>query len=420
MSSTPTPVKIGPFNLGMNNRLPDTELKVPKVGAYLRSAVNVDITAPGTVKRREGYALSLAGADCHSLWASGDNAYVVDGTTLYALSGPVSALTKTAVKSGLRPGTRLSFTEAAGKTVCTGGDFIDTLAGATSRPLSLPLLAAEPTVAVTSGTLVKGRYQVCVCYFDDQYQQSGTTTPLVVEIDEGEGIRIQGLPASFPSGIAGIQVFMSEPNGDILFEAVEVDSPTTSVTIPTLPVLGARCQTLLMKPMPSGSIVRYNNGRFFVAAGSILYYSEPFSTLYDPAKNFIPFPSAVTIVEALTAGLYVCTEDATIYFDGDITTAEATTLLPYGGVPGTGGVYPDKLRAFWMSTRGVCQGDNAGSVVNLQEKAIAINGAEVGASLFREKDGMKQVVASLFAPNVTGAAAYSFMDAEIIRKGTTL
>ena len=57
---------------------------------------------------------------------------------------------------------------------------------------------------------------------------------------------------------------------------------------------------------------------------------------------------------------------------------------------------------------------------NVQEAAIAMDVAQAGASLFREQDGKKQVIASLFGSDMTAAAAYSYMDAEIVRKGTVL
>ena len=47
---------LGPF-LGINNRLPDFALHKPKVGDFLRLAVNVDITNSGNIKRRKATAL---------------------------------------------------------------------------------------------------------------------------------------------------------------------------------------------------------------------------------------------------------------------------------------------------------------------------------------------------------------------------
>lgn len=417
MTSTLKPIKVGPFNLGVNNRLPDTELVVPKVGAFLRSGVNVDLTTPGTLKRRQGFDSALNGTDCHSLFARGDEAYVVDGTALYALSGDPGALVKTAVRTGLTPGQRLSYTMVNDDILYTDGSTLRRLSGAQDFPVSVPMLSPEPAVTAVAGSLPEATYQVCFAYVDANFQQSGSTTPIAVT---GTGIAISNLPAAFPSDVAGVMVYMTPPNGDLLMLAQVLTAPQTTLNITSPPTLSGQCPTLLLRPMPGGSIVRHNNGRLLVASGKNLFYSEPFSNLYDPAKNFIPFSTTINVVESLTAGFYVATDDKTFYFGGDITNTPARVVLPYGGIAGTGGAYPDKLRCWWMSPRGLVQGDDAGNVKNVQEDNIAMNPAQLGASMFRERDGIKQVVTSLFGSDTTGATAYSYMQAEIVRKGITL
>lgn len=408
---------MGPFNLGMNNRLPDTALEVPKVGTFLRSAVNVDITVPGTIKRRGGFAQSLAGTDVHSLWSDEDQAYMVDGTVLYHLTGAPGALGKSIVMSGLKPGVPVSFTRAAKDVVYSDGDTLYKLNGITYATLSVPMVNPEPIVSTTTGTLPAGVYQICFAYVADDYRISGTTQPVQLELGEGLGIAITGIPA-LPAGIAAVAIYMTEPNGDELFLATTTTE--NAVNIASTPSLGGRCQTLNLLPMPGGLIVRHGSGRFFVAKGNMLLYSEPFSTLYDPGKNFIQFPTAVVVLECLGAGIYVCTETASYHFNGDITNTAMNQVLPYGAVPGTSGVYPDKSGAYWMSTRGLVRADESGQVKNVQESAVAMGASTSGAAMFREQDGNKQVIASLFGADATGATAYSYMDAEIVRKGTVL
>ena len=76
--------EIGPFK-GENNRLPDFTLS-GKEGAFVRSAVNVDLSGAGTFKRRPGVERVVSGTDCHSIWAIDDHAYYVDHRTLYHFS----------------------------------------------------------------------------------------------------------------------------------------------------------------------------------------------------------------------------------------------------------------------------------------------------------------------------------------------
>lgn len=97
---------IGPFPLGMDNRRPDFKLALGKEeggGHALRDAFNVDVTQQGAIKTREGYALGLAGDDCHSGWAPVDGSYSLycDSGVIYRLESSASgALQQTSIATG--------------------------------------------------------------------------------------------------------------------------------------------------------------------------------------------------------------------------------------------------------------------------------------------------------------------------------
>ena len=101
--------RIGPFPAGMDNRAPDYKLRLPDGGGHLlRDALNVDVTAQGTVKTRAGYALAQAGNDCHSLWSpvEGDYALYVDDGDLYRID-----TAKTLIASGFGNATPVRYTQ---------------------------------------------------------------------------------------------------------------------------------------------------------------------------------------------------------------------------------------------------------------------------------------------------------------------
>lgn len=103
--------RIGPFPLGMDNRVPDFKLKLPKdAGHLLRDALNVDVTAQGTVKTRAGFALTRAGLDCHSLWSplSGSYALYCDEGTIYRVD---ASMTPIAVATGFGRMTPVRYAE---------------------------------------------------------------------------------------------------------------------------------------------------------------------------------------------------------------------------------------------------------------------------------------------------------------------
>jgi hypothetical protein len=116
--------------------------------------------------------------------------------------------------------------------------------------------------------------------------------------------------------------------------------------------------------------------------------------------------------------------DQTYWLAGaDIMAADVVPVLPYGAVEGTGRlVVPDQgaQKVWWFSHRGLVVGNSAGQVANLQEKNVSVEKASVGAALYREQNGVRQVVSSLFGAETSRAAASSFMSAEIIRKESML
>lgn len=99
-----TDKSIGPFPLGMDNRVPDFKLGLPRgAGHLLRDALNVDVTETGSVKTRPGFARHLEGTDCHSLWAplSKEYALYCDAGGVYRMDvSPQGAVSKTLITSG--------------------------------------------------------------------------------------------------------------------------------------------------------------------------------------------------------------------------------------------------------------------------------------------------------------------------------
>lgn len=404
--------KLDPF-LGENNRLVDHKLWT-KDGAFVRHAVNVDITETGGFTRRKGTTKVYGGADCHSLWTGSNHTYFVDYDTLYRIDKIGATVDKTAMVT-VSPGKRVSYTDTPIGVICSDGSSLwnltdGSLAGVES-PRSTPKLTASAT-----GSLTGGMYQVTVSFVAPNGEESGALAPVSIEVPDNGAITLSQIPQS-----AGLStcVYLTSVNGDNLFRH-ELTTSTT-LTLSVAPNPGAvRCQTMLLTRMPPGQIVAYLNGRLFVASGQYLFYSEPYGVhLFDPSKNYIPFTENVTMVEPCQNGLYV-SADQTYWVAGDIEKAELSPVLPYRAILSTSQPTPNANTCWWMSERGTVVGGQNGDVKNLQETTVAVEPALVGASLYREQDGLKQMVSSLFSPQQTVTAASSYMDAEVIRKDTPL
>jgi hypothetical protein len=96
--------RLGPFPMGMDNRAPDSKLRLPEgAGHLLRDALNVDVTEQGTVKTRTGYERVVPGGDCHSLWAPVGGAFALycDTGSVYRLGvSSIGVVDRTMVATG--------------------------------------------------------------------------------------------------------------------------------------------------------------------------------------------------------------------------------------------------------------------------------------------------------------------------------
>jgi hypothetical protein len=419
MSAADRQVKLDDFSLGMNNRAPDFRLERKdgrEVRSFLRSIVNADLTSQGTLRRRQGYARVIAGTACHSFWADGAVAYFADGANLVRMNPDVSYST---IHSNLAYGAPVSFAAVGTDTYYTDGARLRRLAAdGTDHAAGVPLLLVEPTVTAApgAGSLYAARYSVCVTQVNEDGEEGGSSIPQQVELTADGAITVSGLPTSFPAGVAALRIYLTPGNATTLMRAMTLAAPAASVQITVMPVLGARCPTVLMAPMPAGRIVRHLNGRLFVVVGNTLFYSEPYApALRNPARGWVQFPAPITMLEPCINGFFIAA-DKTYWVPGDIASAEMVPVLPYGAVLGTSGSVPDELACWWMSHQGMVRGAPDGTVKNLQEENVAVDQAATGAALYREHDGMKQAVAALFGAEPTVLTARSWMDAEVVRK----
>ena len=407
MSANTAP--IGPF-VGINNRLPDHQLGIVergrKAGDYLRNAVNVDLTAAGTLQRRKGTTLAVPGTRCHSLWSDGTDAFYADGADLKRFTGEVIA-------TGLAYGRPVSFCKApTGDAIWTDGVRLEAVGkGAVAAPTPNP---APIVTAGTGGALHAGYYQVSITAVASDGRESGSTWPIQVQVQDSGRIEVSGLPGTL------VNIYVSPLNGDALY--LTASTTASSYIIPVMGTQGAQCTTMNLRPLPAGRFVREYHGRLLVADASGLYYSEPWAYgLYNPLRGYIPL-AGITLLEPGQTGVYVATAHKTYWLSGlDVDQVERVAeLLPYGAVEGSATRIENSNDIAWFSSRGLVIGTQDGQAKNVQEDAVAVEPAATGATLFREQDGMRQLVSSLAGAQTSRAAADSFMTMEVVRKENML
>ncbi len=384
-------MKFGPF-LGLNNLLPDTQLMVKDKGQYLRQAINVDLNDAGLLSRRKGQTLVSALTAPHSLWSDGLRTLFVQGGNLREITD-FDTFTSSSVMA-LTSNSRMAYEAVNGHIYFSNGtDQGRLMSGeSTATPWALAT-PANPTIAVISGALNPGIYQIAISYARSNGEQSGTSEYQAVELSSAGAFHLT-LPGSVP-GADFINLYLSGANGEVpLYHSqVAVGTPTATLTTPPT---GHSAPHPFMQPQPAGQCLALHNGRLLSAVGPLLTYSPAYAPgLYIPFSDYIPFPDDITNIAPVPGGVFV-TADKTYWLEGaDISQAQVRVRLPFGASLGTFFRDPAAQRVGWYGDSGLVTSDEAGQIKEVQASALAVDVAAAGAVLVREEDGTRMLVVCL-------------------------
>lgn len=176
-----------------------------------------------------------------------------------------------------------------------------------------------------------------------------------------------------------------------------------------------------------GSIVRYYNGRIYLVQGNMVFPTDAhhFDRI-DPFRNFIGMPANIVMFEPVSGGIYVGCDGGGTYFlgGGDYREFSMAQVDDFYPVPGTGLSIPGETygvegdAAAWLTRRGWVIGLPGGSINRLNDKSIALPKYPSGASLLREKDGIRQLLCmAAGGGNGSSAKAVDTVTTEVIRAG---
>ncbi len=419
--------RAGPWPAGVNNvaaegRLPTDENGRP---VALREANNVDLTAEGHAKRRQGSESCYVGTLAHSLWGHDELSFglFVDAGVLHTFD-PGEIVEPLGITVGNLPlsyalvGDRVFFSNAH---ACGMLAVLDRSVHAWGAPDTPVLPAVEP---LDGYGLPAGLYQVAVTVSDELGRESGAERAGQVQVRDGQGLLLQGLPTS-----GAINVYLSGANDQVLRLALRVPAGTASCLL-TAEAEGVRLATHLLDPMPPGQLTRIHNGRMWVADGRTLRWSPSLRYgMTDLAHNVIRFDARIDLLEPVGAGtqgvgMFISAGKRTYWLSG----ADPSNFSPVdahaaGAVPGTEARVPgqaigmpdDADYTIWLSRRGTyVMGLPGGSVQALNAGRAATPDAERGASVFAERDGLKQVVTTLKGPRSQGLAVTDRAAAHVI------
>ena len=398
------------FPAGVNNVAPDNDPPRDELGRItsLRSAVNVDLVGPKKKPRRRSGRTRIAEGRAHSPKTMPGGLFllaVVDGDLkAFGRDRQLYAIVRTGVGRS-----RLSYARV-------NDDLVWSSAGAIRRVRAgdladLPLWIDCPGVCnaepVSGGGMAAGTYRVGLTWIDADGRESGCAGLLEVMLAEGESIRLFDIPAA-PEDAEWVRVYVSPPNEGELYASADL-LPAVTNTVITGVGDGATLKTLLRQVMPPCEILRYWNTYLLGAMGNLLIWSDPLRYGLTTHDNYMRFGERITLIEPVGegsegAGVYLADHKNTYWLSGgdpqkwrrmiklDVPAVFGASTT----VKGTSvGLQTDEMVVVWLGANGVFYaGLPGGNITPLTEGRLAIPAGDEGAMVFRESQGLRQLIAS--------------------------
>jgi hypothetical protein len=399
----------GPWPYGMDNIHEDHELS----SRTLRNAVNVDITAEGTVRRRKGYTSKLAGA-YHSLYNAGAFLLAVKAGSLMKINvSALGVLTETALATGFSTAP-VAYTKLDGVIYYTNGTLNGKLLNGQVRAWGLPIPLIDG-VAAGVGALPPGRYHVALTFLTATGEESSGSIPGAITLVTTGGIVVT-LPTTSIADVNRVRIYVTSTNSETYYMYSEVSLGTVSVTITASTTLGHEIQSLNSIPPPVGSCLESFAGRLWIGTGNSLYFTELFTPNRSKVRNYFSFEEPITDLFAVTSGMYVSTDSKTYWLSGlDVDKITVSVVLEYPMIRGTARVTP--FGNFWFSTRGLVMAGENGEAKNVTDQKLVFSFPQAsGASMVREENGLQQIIgAYVSTSSANPVAASDYYEAEIVR-----
>lgn len=383
---------------GINTLDPETRLGLDE----LREALNLDIDKTGLVRRRAGYRIINSG-EAHSLWAYEDLCLFARGSELRRLN---EDNTDNLVASGLTLDAPVSFTEVNGEVYWSNGYQRGVIRGGINHAWGLPIPANPILALLPSGGLPAGKYQACATLVDSTGREgpAGKTvsitlaTPQAIELTLHSGL-------TYPQ-IAHANLYLTPANGDKFYRVGTVTASAPNLLISggyyTIPL-----RTQYLSSPPSGHLVRYYRGRVWIAQENTLWFTDALGYhLLDARRGFFLLPAPIDMLEPVEDGIFIAA-DKTYFLNGAQPDEMAlSTVALMGAIRGTSvrvdGSHVQTEQGpmqgpvvLWTSPKGICVGASQGIFINLTERKVALDAAQIGAGLFREQDGLRQYLSLL-------------------------
>ncbi len=390
---------------GMNNLVP--AFWGGKGVVSPRVLLNADADESGQLVKRDGVTVYLALAGAHSLWSPDDDSCMLCAANkkLYSIGTGTAVQIATITGPANEP---LSYALAEGKIYISNSYWRGVFDASTSTVSDWGItLPPGPMLLTSSGNLPAGTYHITFTAVSGG-QLSGNGPISSIELMTAGGIQILNRPS-------GALVWATDQNGQVFQLVGAVDNVVDIPTIEPLP-------SFMCGPPPNMSVLMYAFGRMWGSTGNILYYSEPYQFgWFKATSNFFKFNSSITIIAAVSTGLFIGTGDSTVFLAGAEPDQMVQSSAGAGSIKGTlaycnnlpelGDVLGTPEKGYssvpvWRTSEGIVAGNTSGRLFNLTKTKLKMGIPEKGASLYRSKAGVFQFLTSaILSSGATDAEA---------------
>lgn len=377
---------------GINNVQAKFQLGVGKRGAELAAAVNVDVNELGRIQMREGYSTVLTGTNCHSIWAREDLCLYRQNDKLMRLFEDDTAVQ---LRAGLTTDAGMAYADAVTRVFMSDG--VDTLQtdGSTTMRWGIEPPANQPLAAqAAAGSLPPGNYLFAVTYVREDGEESGTgLAGRIANIRNG--IDFTAIPVSGDPDVTKKRIYLTQPNGQQLFMAVEIPNATTTASY-TGNMLTSESliplSTQFKIPPPPGRVLALHNARMLVGWGAYLMASDPYRHELFDHEQVIPFSGTVRIIAPLIGGVLVATDREIVWLAGeDFEDYSPVVKARYAGIHGSA-AYVDAediskelqgKAVMFATTQGIALVTEGGGFQNLTKNTYQYAVRSRAAAVFR-------------------------------------
>lgn len=406
---------LGPWPKGMNNRTSETS--IPQ-NEQLRDALNLDVDSEGGVRRRIGTTRIVSATDVRSLFSTPNGLLYVQGQELRLRVNSSSTL----LRSDMTPGRRTSYVRVPplGTYYSDGvvrGRLLDDGTHLSHWNVARP--AGAPNISVgTGGVLHPGRYRVKITFVGSNGEESPPSAEAAVDIAAGQHIVINSFPTTADAFVTLKNVYVTRANDDTFFLVNTLAIGVTSSTVLSVNDSTVTLGTNLLEAFPPVEMVDYFAGRLWGSAGNVLWYSEPLRYgLLTPRHCYFLFPAEISIHAGCEDGKFVVADK--VYWLNGTDPAKMTRSVRFEHPAAKYSLSRMKNapRVVWFSPYGYVMGGPGGEVVALSEERIAAPAYAEGETLFREQNGLRQIIGNFKADAESPLQMSDFADMEIVRSG---